>query len=143
MNKILIRDIEAHLKTHFNLKTFPLEKYKIGNFSDLAYYIEFKKNIYNKKIIFRNESFEIVLISWWNGVTTNFHKHPQNGCKLKVIFGKLIEILKLNNNNNKISYLTHNKVSYLDDSIGIHKIEALEPSLSLHIYSPPCFYDNK
>jgi hypothetical protein len=34
-----------------------------------------------------------------------------------------------------------NDVSYIDDMIGMHKIIALEDSISLHIYSPPKFYE--
>lgn len=128
--------VSKHLQNN-TLKTFPLEKFNLKNILD---YIKFKKNEYYRNIIFKNKLFEIIIISWWQGSKTKFHNHPKNGCKLKVLFGELQEKL-FSNNNLKINLITENQCSYLDDSIGIHQIEACKPSLSLHIYSPSGFYD--
>lgn len=130
--------INNHLKNNKKLSSFPFNNYYLKNTND---YIKFKENDYSRNTIFRNDIFEIIAISWWGGSKTNYHKHPENGCKLKVIFGKLKETLLLSNKIKKINLLKKNNCSYLDNSIGIHQIEALEPSLSIHIYSPPGYYD--
>jgi len=128
--------VNKHLENN-KLSTFPIEKYNLENILE---YIHFKKNDYYKNIIYKSKLFEIIIISWWKGCKTNFHNHPKNGCILKVIFGQLQENL-LTKSKNTINIMSDNDYSYLDDSIGIHQIEALTHSLSLHIYSPSGFYD--
>lgn len=90
---------------------------------------------YQKNIIFKNNIFELVLINWEKGAFTTFHNHPENGCVLKILDGKLYEISKdksLVLSNNDINLKLHNEY---------HKILALEKTYSLHYYSPPNFYN--
>jgi len=94
-------------------------KYKINN-----------PNNYEKNIIFKNNEFELILISWAENATTNYHNHPKNGCILKVLEGKLKE-------NNKIIFPGHVGINYHTD---YHKIKSLKKSYTLHLYSPPDFY---
>ena len=109
---------------------------------DIKDFIDFKDNTYNKSIIFRCKTFEIILISWWPNVKTTYHSHPKNGCILKVLMGSLEEELYDYKNNKTIkNLLFQERVSYIDNKEGIHKITALKPSLTLHIYSPAGFYD--
>ena len=98
------------------------------------YYINNPKN-YEKKIIYKNEDYELVLINWEKGSFTNYHNHPENGCVLKVLDGKLYEI-----NDGKSIVLNKNDVNFkLKDDY--HRIIALEKSYSLHYYSPSNFYN--
>lgn len=104
----------------------------INTFSD--YIIKNPIN-YQKKIIFRNEDYEIVLISWDYYAKTNYHNHPKNGCVLKVLSGKLLEYTPEETkilHTNDIGVKNHNE---------FHQITALEKSYSIHYYSPPGFYN--
>ncbi|ADO67447.1 putative type I cysteine dioxygenase [Cafeteria roenbergensis virus] len=131
--------ISNHLKNK-KLNTFPLEKFTLKNYSKLFTFVE---NNYNRNIVYRNKQFEIVTIYWDEKSKSPFHSHPEQGCILKVISGTLKENLLLNNNEMKVNILNKDNTSYLDNSIGIHQIEALKPTKSIHIYSPPGFYDCK
>lgn len=104
-------------------------------------WIKYKKNTdyYTKKIIYQNQDFEAIIISWEKNVITPIHSHPENGCILKVLDGQLSEDYY---NNNKIinTILNKNDIGYRNGG-EFHTIKALEKSYSLHIYSPPNFYD--
>lgn len=100
---------------------------------------------YKKYKLYNNDNYEIIIIKWFKNHETPVHQHPKNGCLLKVLYGKLTEhqyifdtkyIKKLGE-----AYLTKNDISYIDDDICCHKIECIKNAYSLHIYSPPGFYD--
>ena len=96
-------------------------------------------NYYTKKVIYKNKDFEVILISWEKNVITPIHSHPENGCILKVLEGQLEEDYY---NTNKIinNVLNKNDIGYRNGG-ELHTIKALEKSYSLHIYSPPNFYN--
>jgi hypothetical protein len=96
-------------------------------------------NSYQKTLLFRNDLFDIYQINWNKNSITPVHNHPQNGCILKIISGKLQESI-FNPNLISTNLLSTNQISYIDDSLGLHQIQALEDTISLHIYSPPNFY---
>lgn len=96
---------------------------------------------YYKKIIYQNKNFELILIKWDKDSKTKIHKHPKNGCIMKVLDGKLIEKRFNKDNICKESKLEINSIGYIDDNIGTHQIIALEESYSIHLYSPPGFYN--
>lgn len=102
-------------------------------------YIKFK--------LFENKHLESYLIFWDPYSKSPIHNHATNGCYLKVLNGNLLEkkysyqfknevcILKENN----IDILNNNEISFIDNTIGYHKI--YNPNSftvsSLHVYSPP------
>lgn len=94
-----------------------------------------------RELIFRNQIFEIYLIYWSKGFSTKFHNHPNNGCILKVLDGQLKEIILKNNNLIEIIIRKLGETSYINNDIGLHKVEAIEDSISIHIYSPPCYFE--
>jgi cysteine dioxygenase len=108
---------------------------------------------YQKTLLFRNEQFEIYQINWLKNAETTIHQHPKNGCIMKIIQGSLHEKLykamtyhieekeMTNKYEIKNTIYNTNDVSYIDDTLGLHKIIAIENSISLHIYSPPKFYE--
>jgi len=98
-----------------------------------------EKNYY-KNIIYQNDAFELILIKWEMGSETSIHEHPNNGCILKLLEGKLKEERYDKFKKYKSSELTVNSVGYMHDNLGAHKITALEESYSLHLYSPPMYY---
>jgi hypothetical protein len=136
INRLAV-DISKHLE-HSLLKDFHLDNY---NIIDYEKYIHFVNKTYNRNTVFSNDSFEIILISWSAGAITNIHNHPKNGCLLTILQGQLIEDLHLVNNTIKTNILITKSDSYLDDSIGTHIIYSPVNTVSLHIYSPPGFYN--
>lgn len=96
-----------------------------------------KTDNYVRNLIYRNDSYEIFLIIWSKNAETKIHNHPLNGCLLKILEGTLIESYP-NTFNTKI--LKVDDISYIDHNM-YHSIKSLDNSYSLHIYSPPLFYN--
>ena len=64
---------------------------------------------YNKNLIYRNNIYEIFLISWSEDVSTKLHNHPMNGCILKILSGQLVESIVSSDkilNTGDISHIT-------------------------------------
>ena len=116
------------------------------NGNDWRQYIQFNNNTYNRIRLnnYCNAKFEIYIISWKPEQMSPIHDHSDNGCIMKVLDGMLIETLydynlvPLNE-----TIINKNYVSFIDNHIGLHKIEALEYSVSLHVYSPPNYISIK
>lgn len=114
--------------------------------NDWRQYIQFNNNTYNRIRLhdFSNSKFEIYIISWKPEQMSPIHDHSENGCIMKVLGGVLMETLydynlvPLNE-----TIINKNFVSFIDNHIGLHKIEALEYSVSLHVYSPPNYISIK
>lgn len=108
-------------------------------------YINLEDNKYNKNVIYRDDKFEIIFISWGKNAETKIHCHPKNGCIMKILEGKLIEETYNSTFDNKklgVNYYNFNDTSYIHNSLYKHKIiNGKDPSFSLHIYSPPNYYD--
>lgn len=83
-----------------------------------------------------------------------FHAHEGSQCFVKILHGRLLEqrlAYPALHNSTKISlmnsgrltsanYLNTNQVTYIDDSIGLHKVmndSEDQPAISLHVYLPP------
>lgn len=112
-----------------------------GEIMDWRKYVKFNRYKYNKIDIYRNNIFEIVLIVWLPGQKTKFHKHPKNGCIMKLLYGELHEIKNKDKNFIQTLYKEGN-IAYMHDTLGTHLISNIskKPAISLHIYSPPNFY---
>ena len=87
---------------------------------------------------YSNDLFEIILIYWDSNSESKIHDHPEKGCILQLFEGQLEEHLydsdlKLI----KITTIDSNNTSYINNSIGFHKIKCIDKAISLHIYSPP------
>ena len=128
---------------NYNLLNF-IEEIKNYNSNDWQKYkskfpIQNNKN-YIKQTIFLNKNFELILIKWDKNSQSSIHHHPENGCILKVLDGKLLEKRYYNNKICKNTIFNNNEIGYMHDNLGTHKIYALEETYSLHLYSPPNFY---
>ena len=104
--------------------------------------VRYSSKKYNKVILFRNDDFELVLISWLPGQHSKMHYHPKNGCIMKLLYGQLHEIRYKNSNDFEELDYKKNDISYMCDQFGQHVITNIEdiPAISLHLYSPPGFY---
>ena len=128
---------------NYNLLNF-IEDIKNYNNNDWQNYkskfpIQNNRNYY-KQTIFLDNNFELILIKWDKNSQSSNHYHPENGCILKILDGKLFEERYYNNKIYKKSILNKNEIGYMHDNLGTHKIYALEETYSLHLYSPPNFY---
>ena len=111
------------------------------NGTDWKEYIQEIGLDFYKVKIYLSKNFEIILIIWKEGYSTPLHAHPENGCIIKVLEGNLVEEI-INNKQKQINNYIPGNVSYMHNSKGLHKISSIKNSYSLHIYSPPGFYDN-
>ena len=84
-----------------------------------------------------------MILCWKPGQKSPIHNHPNQGCIMKIIKGKLLEHkyeidqLKFVNQN----IYQKDDVSYIDNSHCVHKISNIYPekAISLHCYSPGTF----
>ena len=134
----LFKKLDSLLEKKKSLKTLQkiVETY---NGNDYLNYVKDNDKKYNRNTVFINENLELVVITWLPNQHTTFHKHPKNGCIFKVLEGKITENL-INLNDDKInSIYQKNDISYIDNLIGIHKMNNNfnKRCISLHIYSPP------
>ena len=115
---------------------------------------------YNKYIIYSSDIFDIILIKWDKNCQSKIHDHPNKGCLLKILSGKLCEevydnklnIIESNVLSAKLDLVPNRPdgvlqkfdISYRIGNEILHKIIASEDSYSLHIYIPgrykPIYY---
>tara|TARA_B100000123_G_scaffold173990_1_gene129200 strand:+ start:226 stop:666 length:441 start_codon:yes stop_codon:yes gene_type:complete len=108
-------------------------------------YINFENNNYGKKLVHRDDNFEIKVLSWKPGDKSGIHNHSEFGCLMKVLQGNLQENIYSDNLNLlDIKHLSTNEVSYIDNTIGYHSINNNynKDCISLHIYSP-CLHNSE
>lgn len=114
-----------------------IEKY---NGIDYINYINFNTEKYKRTKLenYSNDKFELILICWNKNQITKIHSHSNNGCLMKILEGEIEETIYDKNENfiNKNIYKKDN-VSFIHNEIGYHKINAIEMSITLHLYSPP------
>ena len=95
---------------------------------------------YTRNLLYSDKQFDIYCIHWRKGHKSKIHSHPKNGCLMKIISGKLKEC-RYNNDIDKISEreLNKNECGYMEGNDILHDIEAIDDTISIHIYSPPKF----
>jgi hypothetical protein len=147
-----IKNILLELDNQILLKE--LKNYKFINIINL--------NGYNKYFIYSSDIFDIILIKWNKNCQSKIHDHPNKGCLLKILSGKLCEEV-YDNKLNKIESnilrskldLAPNRTNVLRDvllekfdisyRIGneiLHKIIAFDDTYSLHVYIPGKYKSN-
>ncbi len=104
-------------------------------------HIQFENTHYKKILLERNDEYEIFMICWKSGQKTEIHDHPEGGCWMKVIQGELEEIEYSNPTMKSmgIHRLTPGSIGYKQGHILLHSIRAINDSVSLHLYKPPCY----
>jgi len=117
------------------------------NSNDWKKHIEFCNKNYKKNLFYRDQYFEMFIVCWNPFQETKIHNHSNKGCILKVLEGSINEKLyDINFNLINECELEKNKIRYIDNTLGIHKmINGEKRCISLHIYSPPDqqFLNNK
>ena len=121
--------------------------------SDLLKFVQFSNSGYTRNVVFQNDLIDVVVISWNEHQCCKIHDHPDNGCLMKIMDGKLIEnVYTRSIQNNEINngsfddlklcntnILLKNDISFIQGKNGLHRItnEQNAKTISLHIYSPP------
>jgi predicted metal-dependent enzyme (double-stranded beta helix superfamily) len=113
------------------------------NGNDWNDHVKFCKEKYAKHPVLENEHIAIFVICWEVGQFSCIHDHPENGCLMRTLSGKLIENVYANNNGQfevcKTNALDKDGVSYIQGKNGLHNIRngCDGKTVSLHVYSPP------
>ena len=143
---------ELFIKLNNNLKYKKLKNLKNlmkeYNGSDWKEHILYNKDTYNRNIIFKNNTIEMIIISWNNNQKSGIHDHPENGCLMKILKGELDEhIYKHIDLENKFISKCESKegsVRYIEGKNGLHNIVNKDnKTVTLHIYSPPNYISTK
>ena len=98
---------------------------------------------YSKNLLSLSPLIHSYIIVWNQEAETNIHSHSKNGCFSYVLKGNLLEEIYKNNiyvkSRSMFSNNSLNKLAFIDDNIGQHKIINLDEDLtySINIYSPP------
>jgi hypothetical protein len=130
----------TELKEFVSLEIFR-DEFLNSQLEDFDKYVQFKTDNYYSNTLYRTDKFEIRLLCWKPLQETPKHPHPQNGCLMKILTGKLIEEKFMNNSTIKTVY-KKDEVGYIKAPES-HILKNLDTdSVSLHIYSPSGFYDN-
>jgi len=119
------------------------------NETDWQKYEIYNDEKYNKNIVCSSDYADLYIICWKKNQESKIHDHSDNGCSMKILKGKLSENRYVNmkthcgETNDVIKFISSriiqkNQLSYNHGSKNIHKIIALEDSVSLHIY--PKYY---
>jgi len=135
-----------------------MESYE-SNPSEWKQYANFDPHRYTRNLVDTgNGKFNLILLCWSEGHGSGIHDHADAHCWMKVCDGALCEnlynwpehvdkehthlpesetqIMKPH----RITEFHKNDVAYINDSIGLHRIENnshTKRAVSLHLYSPP------
>lgn len=127
-----------------------------GNKNDWRKFEKVDKYRYTRNLVDEgNGRFNLMLLAWGEGMGSSIHDHADSHCCMKILEGELKESMydwpEENGRDEpddsgegmkkkSCRILMEGKVAYINDSIGLHRIENPSDSsraVSLHVYSPP------
>ena len=134
------------------------------NYIKYDFEIKDNKNYY-KNLVEINDIIELYIITWNKNSFSPIHDHPENGCIIKILDGKLceelyisksindnkyVELINKSINDNKYvelinkSIININEIGYRIGNKILHKITNINEGItvSLHIYSKPNYKHN-
>jgi hypothetical protein len=80
---------------------------------------------------------DVYLFRWRNLTPSGIHDHAEKGCYLWLIKGELKEDIYTREKQLKHTNIhTAPSVTYINNTIGLHCVQPLKNSLSLHFYYP-------
>ena len=94
---------------------------------------------YNKILLYSCERYEVYLICWLASQETLVHDHPDEGCLMRVVSGKLVEETYYAASAARIQVTTLGPMmhAFRHGKNVVHRLRAIEDSVSLHVYLPP------
>ena len=108
---------------------------------DYKQYVNYSNKGYTRNKVYKNNLFEIYIMCWKPGQQSIRHKHPINGCLMKVLEGSLIEerygvhkSLLHTYKKNDITFIKGNEEHIINNRSKTKNL------ITLHIYSPPNTY---
>ena len=132
-----------------------MSNYK-GNMKEWAPFVKFQPNKYTRNLVDAgNGKFNLMILCWAESQGSSIHNHMNSHCFMKCIDGQLNETKYAwpqddQNDNTEHpmqvlsqSELKDGKVAYINDSIGLHRVENpshTDTAITLHLYVPP--YDH-
>jgi len=134
------------------MESYPADKNDWRKFEKIDKY-RYTRNLVDEG----NGRFNLMLLAWGEGMGSSIHDHADSHCCMKILEGELKETMYdwpeekecLDQSEESASegmkkksarILTQGKVAYINDSIGLHRVENPSGScraVSLHVYSPP------
>jgi len=122
------------------------------NADELEGFANWSSQSYMRNGIYKDDCFELILICWEEGQETSIHCHGGEECWVYLLDGEVQEVFYgLDESENLITIgarsLHKNQDSYINDSIGFHKLKnnTKGRTMSLHLYAKPIenctFYD--
>lgn len=127
-----------------------------SKYSDWKKYANFDPHRYTRNLVDNgNGKFNLILLCWSEGHGSGIHDHADAHCWMKIMDGSLYENLydwpedqkkesissePKKMTPRKITEYHKNQVAYINDTIGLHRIENnnhARRAVSLHLYSPP------
>ncbi len=134
------KDFQGEGVTKF-LKAHELEE------DALLPFIYFREETYGRNLVYKNEHFELLVLTWLPQQRTPIHDHAGQRCWMWLQAGTLTfkNFDPIENDNSPLkvcgSCETHTagESAYIDDGIGIHAISnsIMKPAISLHLYAAP------
>lgn len=138
-----LKDLENHIHNKLTSgELFQNLQNILIKYDDVDYkqYIKYSDITYQRNYVTSNDLFDIIIISWKAGQKSKIHDHPENGCIMTVLEGKLQECVYANHDSPVFlhcKYLSPKEVAYKKSNVILHDIKAITNTVSLHIYSPP------
>ncbi|KAI4468710.1 cysteine dioxygenase [Holotrichia oblita] len=116
--------------------------------SEWRKYAKFDRYRYTRNLVDSgNGKYNLMILCWGEGHGSAIHDHANSHCFMKMLKGSLTEVCfawpQANNEEMKEigrKELSLNSVCYINDSIGLHRVENpsnVEGAVSLHLYCPP------
>lgn len=124
--------------------SYILESYKAKDWQN---YVKFCDIRYLKTLVYTNAYIDIFIICWNTNQSSGLHDHPENGCLMRILDGKLQEDVYIKENNkyefSHSSTLDIDEIAYKIGNQHAHNIINLaDKTVSLHIYSPSGYKTN-
>ncbi|XP_023224925.1 cysteine dioxygenase type 1-like [Centruroides sculpturatus] len=120
-----------------------------SNSKEWIKYAKFDRHRYTRNLVDAgNGKFNLMILAWAEGQGSSIHDHSDSHCFMKILDGKLLESKfqwPQDSENSEMvcsgeTELKLNEVAYINDSIGLHRVENpshSEVAVSLHLYCPP------
>ena len=149
----LFKKITDELKTSDTLEhtKIYMEQYCGDDWKSFAVN-DFQSTCYNRNLVFRTNIAEMYVITWSNNCESCIHDHPERGCIMKIVQGKLQEYIYSRSEDMVVTLTDTAMLTSDDKNIGykigndvLHKIKNVyeDISVSIHIYAKPNYICNK
>lgn len=151
----LLREVFSKDLVNVEYVTKLLENYR-SNPKDWRKYAKYDPHKYTRNLIDEgNGKYNILLLCWAESQGSSIHDHSNSHCFMKCLDGELLETKyewpeKKEGDEDEVegkemiekcrTPLRKNEVCYINDSIGLHRVENLshtKPGITLHVYIPP------